>query len=145
MEIPTEKLLQRLRNITQLVQQTEQQIASNIEVQKSHPERIANVETWLRLANDELGLIREEDEVGVAHWDEISEALPTVIDRLNNQITIQRNFDFILATDQQVIGRFLRYVLEYGTPLFKDVMKKMSADEFTQLEDLVDMARRDRV
>jgi hypothetical protein len=142
MDIPTQKLLQRLKDITRVVEQVDQGITSNIEVQRTHPERLKNLETWLKLASDEAKLIREEDEVGVMHWDEIAEALPTVIDRLNNQITIQQNIDFILATDKQVLERFIGYVLQYGMPLFEDVLYQMQADDFAKIEDVVDIVRR---
>lgn len=142
---PTQKLLQRLRDIRQVTRQTEQGIVSNIEVQRTHPERIANAEKWFALGLEELKLVREEDEVGVAHWDEISEALPMVIDRLNNQITVQQNLDFILATDKQALGRFIGYVLQFGMPLFTEILERMSDSDFAQIEDVVDIARRKRV
>lgn len=145
MEVQTQKLLDRLRDIKQLTRQTEQGIVSNVEVQRTHPERLKNVETWLKLASDEIGLIGVEDEVGVAHWDEISDALPMVIDRLNNQMTVQKNLDFIMATDKVILKRFIGYVLQYGAPIFQDVLERMEDKDFAAIEDLVDMARRNRV
>lgn len=143
MTIPTQKLIERLKNITKLVQQAEQGIVSNVEVQRTHPERIANVETWLSLANQELKLIREEDEVGVSHWEEISDALPMVIDRLNNQLTLQQNMDFIMATDKQMLERFISSILLYGLPLFKDALRNMTSDDLAKLENVISAVKRD--
>ncbi len=144
MTVPTQKLVERLKNITKLVEQMQQGTVSNVEVQRTHPKRLENIETWLKLASDEVKLIGQEDEIGVSHWDEISDAIPMVIDRLNNQITIQQNLDFIMATDRQIIGRFLNFVLLYGLPLLEDTLTYMSDEDFAKVENVVDVARRKR-
>ena len=133
----------RLNSIKTLLIQVDQGLQSNIEVQRTHPDRLANIETWLRLAADEAKLIREEDQVGIGYWQEISEALPLAISRINDELLVRQNMDFIQATDKAHLIRFLEYVLKYGSELFVQVLEEMSDEDHAKVEDMVDKARRD--
>lgn len=139
-----EKALQVLENIKRLTIQTEQGITSNVEVQKSHPERLERIETWAKLMANEARLLKEEDEVGVAYWDEISDAFPIIISRLNDHMTIQKNFNFIAATDKGHLDRFLSHILMYGLEIFSEVIGELPDSDFAKIEDVVDIARRQR-
>jgi hypothetical protein len=140
----TRALLKRLKAVAQLAQQTEQAIISNIEVQRTHPERLENAEKLIRLAQDEIRLVREEDTVGIAHWDEIADVFPLIIDRVNNQMTIDQNRNFITATNKESFTDFIANVLKYGKPVFQDVLESLPDVDFAEIEDIIDFARRNR-
>ena len=129
------RLEERLNNITRLVTQVDQGIISNIEVQKSHPGRLANAEKLLRQVEAELALIRQEDEVGIAHWDEISDALPVVIDGLADQMTMVKNLSFLQAADRGHLKKFLFFLLEHGLDLFEEIFNEMPAGDQEKLRE----------
>lgn len=141
---PTEKLLNTLHNIKQLTVQTEEGIKSNLQVQKTHPDRLKRAETYLKLAHEEIKLVREEDEIGLGYWQEIEEAFPIIIGRMNDMMTKQQNLDFITATDKVYLRTFLSYVMEYGKEMFQEVLENMANEEFADIEDVIDVARRKR-
>lgn len=134
---PTEELLKRLKNIRLLAIQAEEGIASNLAVQKTHPDRLKQAESYLKLAVELVKEVREEDEVGLAYWQEIEDVFPVIIDRLNNHIVIQQNLDFIQATDKVYLAEFLKYVLLYGRDLLKEVIEAMPDEDKASIKGLL--------
>ena len=148
MEIPTGKILERLRYQTQLVTQTKEGIQSNIAVQRTHPDRLQQAikyqeraVEYQEKARDIILQIGVEDEVGAAHWDEISEALEVLERRLGTQEIIEKNRNLFIATNRKSLANVFGLILRHSIPVFQQMLEEMTPDDFASIEDVLDRAR----
>lgn len=143
-----QRLNQQLRAATQLTSQIEQEYRIRKEVEQDFPEELNEAKQHFLNGFAVLNKLETKIEVAVSHSAESGEGLATLLDNLRDVLTVLgpdgKNLAFIQATSKHNLEFLLGFILQFSE-IFQDVLGQMTDGDFAAIEDLVDMARRNRV
>ncbi len=142
-----QRLNKQLRAVTQLTKQIDQEYQLRKDVEQDFPAELNEAKQHFLDGFAVLNKLETKIEATISHSAESGDALGTLLDNLHDILTVMgpdgKHLALLQASSKENLVFFTTLLLQFSE-VYQEVLEGMSASDFAQMEDIVDIARQGR-